>query len=179
MEVNTENLATNREQWVSIDGYCNYEISWWGRVRNATTGRILKGSVCSKGYVSVGLRKNKKQKTHLIHQLVAREWIANPGERPCVDHIDGCKTNNHYENLRWATHSENSRNQKNRTNTSSAYKGVHFYKARQNWVSKINFDAKQKHLGYFETEREAAEAYNTAAVEHFGEFARLNTFAED
>ena len=44
MNINTENLDKNCEHWASIDGYVNYEVSWFGRVRNATTGRILKNT---------------------------------------------------------------------------------------------------------------------------------------
>ena len=113
MEIATENLASNSEHWASIDGYKNYQISWWGRVRNATTARILKGKVNPNGYTSVNLsKKGSKPKTHFIHKLVAREWVSNPDGKACVDHIDGCRTNNHHDNLRFATHSENSRNPK-------------------------------------------------------------------
>ena len=131
--MNTENLETNRENWKSIDGYRNYEVSWWGRVRNATTGRIMKGSITIGGYLVVGLRKNKINKTHNVHQLVAREWVDNPEEKRCVDHIDGNKVNNHLENLRWATHAENSRNMKKHTDGSSVYKGVCYYKPSRKW----------------------------------------------
>ena len=113
MEIATENLASNSEHWASIDGYRNYEVSWFGRVRKIDTSRILKNSLNKSGYFVVGLSKNKKQKTHYIHQLVAREWVSNPEEKRCVDHIDGNRANNHHENLRYATHAENSRNMKN------------------------------------------------------------------
>ena len=105
-------IPTNREIWKRIDEYANYEVSNFGRVSNATTERILKGSLASHGYLTVGLRKNGKSKTHCIHVLVAREWVENTDTKRCVDHIDGDKTNNNCENLRWATHSENSQNQK-------------------------------------------------------------------
>ena len=112
--MNTENLATNRENWTSIDGYHNYEVSWWGRVRNATTARILKVSLNAGGYPIACLSKNKKQRVHYVHQLVAREWVSNPEEKRCADHSDGNKANNHFENLRYATHTENSRNKSKR-----------------------------------------------------------------
>ena len=104
MEVNKSELPKNSEQWAAIDGYKNYQVSWWGRVRNSKTARILKSRVCPNGYVYVNLSKKGKVKTHTIHQLVAQEWVSNPDEKRCVDHIDGCKTSNHYENLRWATY---------------------------------------------------------------------------
>ena len=175
--MNTQELATNSEHWASIDGYQNYQVSWWGRVRNSTTGRILKGGVNSAGYWTTTLSKEGKIKTHLIHQLVAREWIDNPEGKRCVDHIDGCRTNNHHENLRWATHTENSRNKK-KTNkaTSSIYKGVSLHKPLQKWVVHIKAPGEALHIGYFTNEKEAAEAYNKAAALHYGDYARLNIF---
>ena len=170
-------FPTNREIWKRIDCCKNYEVSWFGRVRNAKTGRILKGGISGDGYPNVGLCKNGKAKTHKIHQLVAREWIDNPAGKACVDHIDGIRTNNHHENLRWATHSENSMNQK-KTNkpTSSIYKGVSFHKPLQKWLVHIKTPDKVLHLGYFINEREAAEVYNAAALLHYKEFAQLNIF---
>ena len=126
MEVNKTELPKNSEQWASIDGYKNYQVSWWGRVRNATTGRISKNSLSSNGYYVVGLAKNKKYKTHNVHQLVAHEWVSNPETKKCVDHIDGNRTNNHHENLRYATYSQNNRNSKKHADGSSAHKGFRF-----------------------------------------------------
>ncbi len=115
---------TNRENWKSTDGSVNYEVSSFGRVRNATTDRILEGNLNSNGYLNVALYKNGKMKTHYIHKLVAQEWIENPDNKRCVDHINCNRTNRHRGNLGWATHSENTRNQKIRADTSSVYKGV-------------------------------------------------------
>ena len=115
-------------------------------------------------------------KTHKIHQLVAREWVDNPDGKSCVDHIDCDRANNNFENLRYATHSENSQNQKKQSNTSSIYKGVYLHKPTQKWMAYIGLNRKLKNLGYYETEREAAEAYNVAATLHYKEFARLNEF---
>ena len=122
------------------------------------------------------LSKNGKPKIHYIHKLVAREWVPNPEEKRCVDHRDGDRTNNHFENLRYATHSESGRNKKRRKDGSSLYNGVSWDKRSGKWVVRIRVDGVYKYLGLFEVEREAAEVYNTAAIEHFGVFARLNTF---
>jgi hypothetical protein len=178
MEVNTNELPKNSEEWASIDGYKNYQVSWWGRVRNAKTGRILKSNLSGNTYLTVGLSKMGKAKSFSVHVLVAREWVKNPDSKRCVDHIDGNRTNNHHDNLRWATHSENSRNQKIQSNTSSVYKGVSFYKPTQKWTARFKPNEKQKHLGYFATEREAAEAYNAAAIEHYGDYAKINLFSD-
>ena len=142
-------------------------------MRKIDTSRILKNSLNKSGYF-VGLSKNKKQKTHYIHQLVAREWVSNPSEKRCVDHIDGNRANNHHENLRYATHAENSRNMKKHADGSSVYKGVYMCNRRHKWVASIHTNMGHKHLGMFSNEREAAESYNIAAVKYFKEFAKLN-----
>ena len=174
MNVNTNELPKNREIWASINGYLNYEVSWFGRVRNTKTGRILKCRVCSNGYAAVNLSKTGVVKTHFIHQLVAREWVGNPEAKRCVDHIDGNRTNNHWENLRYATHSENQMNKRGHTGKTSAYKGVSFDKKSGKWAVRIKADGVLKNLGLFEIEKEAAEAYNTAALKFYKKFARLN-----
>jgi hypothetical protein len=121
---------------------------------------------------------NKKQKNKLnrVHQLVAHEWVGNPAEKRCVDHIDGNRANNHWENLRYATHAENSRNMKKHIDGSSIYKGVSWDKRATKWRAQIIISRKVVNLGRFTNEREAAESYNEAASENFGEFARLNEF---
>ena len=174
MNINTNSLPKNREQWARIDGYRNYEVSWFGRVANTKTGRILKGGLASCGYWSVNLSKNGTTKTHFIHVLVAREWSPNPENKRCVDHIDGDKQNNHYGNLRYATPSENSQNQKNRINTSSIYKGVSLDRRSGKWRACININKWKTCMGSFETEREAAIAYNAAATKYYPTFAKLN-----
>ena len=78
MNVNISNLDSTIEHWASIDGYLNYQISWWGRVVNTKTGRILKAGRSSNSYLSVVLCKGGKMKSHSVHVLVAREWVPNP-----------------------------------------------------------------------------------------------------
>ena len=100
----------NRENWKSVNGFANYEISSCGRVRNATTERILKSSEDGCGYLKINLHKEGKPSTMTIHRLVAEAFVDNPEGKQCVDHIDSNTKNNNWENLRPATHSENNRN---------------------------------------------------------------------
>ena len=165
---------TNREIWRSIDGYANYEVSVFGGVRNSTTERMLKLNYDSNGYCQVCLSKQGENKSHKIHQLVAWEFIGNPLNKPAVDHIDHDVANNHVDNLRFASISENGGNRKKQSNTSSIYKGVSFHKRINKWHAQIQVNKCRKSLGYFEDEKEATRKYNEAAGELFGEFAKVN-----
>ena len=91
------------EKWKEISNHKNYSISSYGRVRNDTTGTIRKPQVYTNGYYSV--RLNYKNK--LIHRLVAEAFIQNKENKEFVDHIDGNRKNNNFENLRWVSAREN------------------------------------------------------------------------
>ncbi len=94
-----------------------------------------------------------------------------------IDHEDHDGLNCQRSNLREATSSMNSQNQRKQLNRSSLYKGVSKILrvfAQPTFVSKINIKRKQIHIGYFKCEVEAARAYDAKAKELFGEFANLN-----
>jgi hypothetical protein len=91
-----------------------------------------------------------------------------------VDHINCNRIDNRKSNLRHATRSQNVRNTIPRTDTSSKFKGVHWHKASKKWMTRIYINGKRKFIGSFNNEYDAALAYNAAAAEHYGEFARLN-----
>lgn len=92
-----------KEIWKDIKGYPNYMVSSWGRVKSLNynhTGkeRILKQQL-KRGYLYVGLRKNKKFKHCGVHRLVAEAFLDNPNNLPEVNHKDENKTNNFVSNL--------------------------------------------------------------------------------
>lgn len=66
--------------------------------------------VCDKGHLSVGLYKNGRGTTCLIHRIVAEAFLPNPNNYPVVDHIDGNAKNNRLDNLRWADYYHNNAN---------------------------------------------------------------------
>lgn len=63
------------------------------------------------GYRCLHISVNKKQIHALVHRLVAQARIPNSDDKPEVDHIDGNRTNNNVENLRWVERVENRNNQ--------------------------------------------------------------------
>jgi len=92
-----------------IEGYENYIIFEDGKIINTNTGREMTPSICN-GYYRIGLTKNGKQKNFKVHRLVAKAFIPNPDNKPCIDHINRKRQDNRIENLRWATYKENNMN---------------------------------------------------------------------
>lgn len=92
------------------------------------------------------------------------------------DHIDGDGLNNQKSNLRIANRTQNARNRSANKNSSSKYIGVsaHTQHGKTKWCARIQKGEKQKYLGIFETQQEAAIAYDNAAKILYGEFAKIN-----
>ena len=86
-----------------------FEVSNFGKLRNANTKHIYKLTVNKQGYkavcVSLGSRKNKK--LIKIHRAIAETFVNNPYLKPQINHIDGNKLNNYVDNLEWVTAKEN------------------------------------------------------------------------
>lgn len=91
------------------------------------------------------------------------------------DHINGDGLDNRRSNLRKATHHQNAWNSKKKKNgTTSQYKGVGWVKKDGAFRARIRTNLHEVSLGYFDNEVDAARAYNRAAKQLFGEFAKLN-----
>ena len=103
-------------------------------------------------------------------------FLMGPSDNKVVDHINHNKLDNRKSNLRICSIQQNIMNssKQKRRNTTSKYKGVCFYKQNRKWVVHISINGKLKSLGYYESEEEAAIAYDKAAILHFGEFASIN-----
>ena len=109
------------EKWKDVENYEGlYRVSNLGNVKHLKISwicsrgheitkkeKILKGSLDKDGYVKVALSKNNKIKLFSVHRLVAQAFIPNPNNLPQVNHIDGNKQNNKFDNLEWCTAKEN------------------------------------------------------------------------
>lgn len=131
-------------------------------------------SLNGSGYFRFRHRHEKgcKSATLLSHRMI---YYLCHGELPVIlDHIDGDPLNNSIYNLRAATPSQNCMNKKPKAHSTSKYLGVSWERVRGKWHVSIKTLNSHKFLGRFTCEKEAAQAYNKAAVEHHGEFANLN-----
>ena len=91
-----------------VEGFPNYTIDRSGNVRNEVTGHPVKARCEPRtGYVYVALYNNRKGKRALVHRLVAKAFLPNPANLPCVNHKDENKRNNSTENLEWCTYKYN------------------------------------------------------------------------
>ena len=96
------------EIWKDIQDYEGlYQVSNQGRVKSKNG--ILHLNTNTYGYKHVTLSKNNKQKTVVVHLLVAGAFLDNPLNKPQINHKDGNKENNTVANLEWVTQIENNR----------------------------------------------------------------------
>lgn len=121
---------------------------------------------CSYAFTKIG----PEQKTLLMHRMILS---AKNGQ--VIDHIDGNGLNNVRSNIRFCTQSQNKMNSRSFHKGTSSYKGVCRHNGvKKKWQAYVNVNQKKIKLGYYETEEQAARAYDEAAKKHYGEFARVN-----
>ena len=113
-------MNTDIEAWKPVVGFEEqYEISLNGVVKRMDKmqvtasgltikkGKALKTRINNRGYVEVRLTKYGKQSTTFLHIILAKAFIANPLNKPEVNHLNGIKSDNRIENLEWCTRLEN------------------------------------------------------------------------
>jgi len=151
-------------KWKDIKGYEGfYQISNHGRVKSVLYNKNGKNNFIlspSKGnYLSVTLCKNSKKTYPTIHTLVWDHFgdSQRDGRKLQVDHKDCNKYNNHISNLQLLTQRPNV--SKRNDITTSKYTGVSWYKPTSKWVAQIRENYQGKHLGYFDDEEDARDAY--------------------
>lgn len=112
----------------------------------------------------------KKSKTISMH----REIMHVSNLNVIIDHKDLDSLNNQKSNLRICTISQNNANIQSRQGSSSKFLGVYYSKPDRRWKAGVRKNRVAYNLGYFDSEIDAAKAYNVKAVELHGEFANLN-----
>lgn len=158
------------EIWKPVVGYEGfYEVSSFGNIKSLSGNhfkddRVIKTFLSTSGYPSCGLSKMRVRTLFMVHTIVAISFLNHKpnGHTLVVDHINGDRTDNRVENLRIVSHRYNSSSgfRKDRINMSSKFPGVYLYKATGKWAASINSNKKLHHIGYYDNEIEAHEAYN-------------------
>lgn len=132
----------------------------------AKAGRPV-GTLLSNGYLHIQIRG----KFYKGHRLA---WFYMMGEWPAeqVDHINGCRSDNRWSNLRPCSNAQNSLNRRKYRNNSSSVTGVYWIKRSQRWAASIDIRGTRVSLGNFNVLADAATARRDAEKKYFGEFAR-------
>lgn len=132
--------------------------------RNCPVGQII-GTINKDGYLCVGFFVEKP----LVHRAV---WAMAYGEWPSgeVDHINGVKTDNRLGNLRIADDFGNAWNRGLRSTNKTGFRGV--IPLAGKYVARIKHRGIEKHLGTFQTAKEASDAYEKTAKLMHGRFYR-------
>ncbi len=131
--------------------------------------RQHKWTSCKGKYAMFTDNSSDPRKTVKLHN-----YIMPPMDGYMIDHINGNGLDCRSVNMRYASCKENCRNKSSQCNSTSCYLGVSIDRSRNLWIASIQVDGQTKHLGRYDDEVEAAIAYDKAALEHYGKFARLN-----
>lgn len=128
-----------------------------------------------KGVNTFYVQRRHKNKMILMHRIVIQKYEKRYLEDwEAIDHKDHNGLNNQKNNLRICTRSQNEMNKEKQKDCSSQYKGVCWDQNKQKWRTRIQIDKKRKHLGFFDSEIEAAHYYDFFAIQYFKEFKYIN-----
>lgn len=164
-------MSNEIEIWKDVPNYENkYQISSFGNVKSIyrISGkiRLLRPMKDKDGYLYVALSVLGKIKTFKVHQLVAMAFhghVPDGTMNIVVDHKDNNRMNNCVNNLQLIPHRENT--SKDKKAGTSSFIGVYYSKKDNKWKVNIRFKDRKIHLGYFDFETDAANAYQKALKE--------------
>jgi len=158
-----EQIPIDCELVRSLFDYHNGSLVW--KVNKGTAVEGGKAHSNGNGYLAIKLFG----RPYLEHRLI---WLWHgfdlTGE---IDHIDGNSLNNKIENLRLASHSENMRNAKLRSDNKSGVKGISWCKSKRKWKAQLWFGDKQQYLGRYESLDAAKQIIEAARLKYHLNFA--------
>ncbi len=156
------------EIWKDIKGYeGHYQASNLGRIKSIKFNKekILKHQIHKNEYVRVELTINNTRKKIMVHRLVAHVFLGLDIESDLVvNHKNHIRSDNKIDNLEIVNNRENQSYLK--INTTSKYVGVCFVKKIEKWQTYITINKKIIHLGIYDNEIEAHQAYLDALVKY-------------
>ena len=143
---------TNKEFYFDLEDYDKIKDYCWHE------------SISSNGYhaMTTQIKTIDGRKNIYMHSFLGYAYH---------DHMDRNPLNNRKNNLRPATHIENSRNRGKPSHNTSGFIGVAWDKTRSRWISYVKLDGKFKKLGRFKNKEDAIKARLEAELKYFGEFA--------
>ena len=170
------------EQWKDIPGYEKlYQASDLGRIKGITKlvdsgngfyripDRILKQSDGPKGYLTLSISKDKKSIKHRVNVLIGMAFLKHDpkDKNKIIDHIFQNRKDNRLCVLQILSQRENTN--KKHLKSSSEYVGVYFHNTHKKWCSAIRIKNNKIHLGVFDSEIDASQAYQKA-LENWEEY---------
>lgn len=158
-------MITQR-QVIDLFDYRDGKLFWKKRLSNRVKIGDEVGCKDSHNYVRVGVYG----KLYWIHRLI---FLYHHGYMPReIDHVNGDVTDNKIENLREASHAQNTYNRGKQSNNTSGFKNVSWSRKHKKWIVRIKVNKTIVHIGVFDTLDFAAKAAHNARNKYHGEFAR-------
>lgn len=169
------------EVWKDVVGFEEaYQVSNFGRVRSKDRivvterykhrherGKVLKLRKDKDGYFTFNAKWCGSNRHLKVHREVARCFVANTQNYPCIDHINGVRCDNRVENLRWCTNKQNANFELAKVNRRNAvlnsYKGNDALRKlraetfRKTKMKRVEVFDNGRSLGVFESQISAAE----------------------
>lgn len=140
------------EIWLPLKAPEGFEISSFGQIKSKT-GKIRKKTLDKNGYEFIYV----KGKNYKIHKLVAEAFLDEPEkDQCCIDHIDKCRNNNYYKNLRFVNYSDSNKNRFYNTTT--------FINHKNTPIVLMDNDTHLP-IQYFESIKQAAEVLNLSEIQ--------------
>jgi hypothetical protein len=149
-------IPLTKDHWTLVDNEDYATLASWSWYFN-------------NGYAVRDVRINGVRKSLKMHRVL----VAAPDNLE-VDHISGDKLDNRRSNLRIVDHAQNMRNVRRHVDNRSGVKGVRWHTKTGMWQARIMVSGKTHYLGYFASVEEAGYAYDAAARELHGTYARTN-----